>query len=1122
MTQKAQQPQQSQVSLATLIKPDELEVFKYNTQALAEQSERFITEYYPSYISTNEYINSLLKKDSISIINSLTFYKLDECRIDENQSNTQAQNKSSRSGTNLLEYFSKKLQKLFTTAYSIMQPICYGIVSYEGETSLVLGIAPTEKEDKDTIKQIIEGLLPGITLSEFTGKFKNAQQEKLPGNPIAYDKDRYIGCISGVPALKQDGQYLNKDLSSLMRSLNGKNYTIMVMASPVDNLSIQNKIDEAIEIKDKCIQISKQTVSIQQSVANTNTQTNGTAVTNSVNKAVTNNNGVNMSGTLPGAMAGAGVGALAGGPAGAIIGGLAGLFVGKQVNFNKGKAKTTGEGHAETISYSDAVSESISQSGSLAFDVQNGYALELIQMADTVIERLKTGRSIGMWDMTVSYSSDSKIVRDIIQGSLYSEIASGDPNTLPPITFATKDQCMEAGKILKTHATHLLIPDHIEGNQGSQGQGDISSMVTSEELCGICTIPTENVPGFEIKRVKSYPINCPSSTQNDIVIGKVCEFNREINNIQFSMSEDDVVKHTFICGITGSGKTTTVKNLLCNTSKPFLVIEPAKKEYRNIAKDNVTVYTLGRPEINCLRFNPFYIMPGINPQQHVDLLKDLFSASFSFYGPMPYIFEKCLHNIYIKKGWNLTLGFHPHLVNQSNPEELFDSDKIQQKYALDSHRYLFPTMQDLKDEVDSYIENNTDYEGEVKGNIRSAIKSRIDSLCVGAKGYMFNTTQMTDFKQILSSNTVFELEGLADDSDKAFALGLLIIFINEHRQTEKELNGPKQLGLKHILVIEEAHRLLKNVSTEHNEDVGNPKGKAVDHFTNLLAEMRSYGQGVIIAEQIPSKLAPDVIKNSSNKIIHRIVAADDQQVIANTIGISTEDAIHLGINNQGYALCHKGEMALPVLVKVNQTEDEATRTDHSLYKAGMQEKLQSINISIIQNTCNRTIKAWAVKTLNSLLLNQNNNDNALMESGLEDFVSKIENELRIDGVSIIQGIRKDTCIRVCLADIIANLLVNGIYSQKDLPSNKQIKLLNQFIKIPSKKNQYLLLDELEIGYKPQTMKNIAINNLANLLCVEFVTGEDILKKVNEFLIAPNEEITQEVKQKLERRMELCR
>lgn len=227
-------------------------------------------------------------------------------------------------------------------------------------------------------------------------------------------------------------------------------------------------------------------------------------------------------------------------------------------------------------------------------------------------------------------------------------------------------------------------------------------------------------------------------------------------------------------------------------------------------------------------------MPGISPQQHIDLLKDLFSASFALYGPMPYILEKCLYNIYLKKGWNLTLGFHPCLAGENGNVDLFDEDIIKEKYTVMAHKYLFPTMQDLKDEVDYYIENEMTYEGEVKGNIRSAIKARIDSLCVGAKGFMFNTYDVTDFDELFNNNVVLELEGLTDDSDKAFALGLLIIYVNEYRQLKKEISEVN--GLEHILVIEEAHRLLKNVSMENNEDIGNPKGKAVEHWCDTCQE----------------------------------------------------------------------------------------------------------------------------------------------------------------------------------------------------------------------------------------------------------------------------------------------
>jgi len=159
------------------------------------------------------------------------------------------------------------------------------------------------------------------------------------------------------------------------------------------------------------------------------------------------------------------------------------------------------------------------------------------------------------------------------------------------------------------------------------------------------------------------------------------------------------------------------------------------------------------------------------------------------------------------------------------------------------------------------------YEGEIAGNIKTAIKARLDSLCTGAKGYMFNTHDFLDMNQLMQEKAVLELEGLADDADKAFAVGLMVIFVNEYRQTHGRCNT-KESPLSHLLVIEEAHRLLKNTATEKiSEDTGNPKGKAVEHFTNMIAEMRSYGQGVIIAEQIPTKLAPEVIKNSSNKIL---------------------------------------------------------------------------------------------------------------------------------------------------------------------------------------------------------------------------------------------------------------
>ena len=191
----------------------------------------------------------------------------------------------------------------------------------------------------------------------------------------------------------------------------------------------------------------------------------------------------------------------------------------------------------------------------------------------------------------------------------------------------------------------------------------------------------------------------------------------------------------------------------------------------------------------------------------------------------------------------ITLGYHPKLIKLENGTDVFDADYMTKRYNLESSRYLFPTMQDLKDEIDSYIKNEMDYEGEVSGNIKTAMNARLDSLCVGAKGYMFNTNDLPDIQSLLEERVVLELEGLADDSDKAFCVGLFVILINEYRQVYREEHLDESMGLQHLLVIEEAHRLLKNVETEKtSENLGNPKGKAVEHFTNMIAEMRSYGK----------------------------------------------------------------------------------------------------------------------------------------------------------------------------------------------------------------------------------------------------------------------------------------
>ncbi len=315
-----------------------------------------------------------------------------------------------------------------------------------------------------------------------------------------------------------------------------------------------------------------------------------------------------------------------------------------------------------------------------------------------------------------------------------------------------------------------------------------------------------------------------------------------------------------------------------------------------------------------------------------------------------------------------------------------------------------------------------------------------------------------------------------------------------------------------MLVIEEAHRLLKNVSTEKNEDIGNPKGKAVEHFTNMLAEMRSYGQGVIVAEQIPTKLAPDVIKNSSNKIIHRIIAKDDQEVIANTIGVYPKDAIYLGNSKTGYALCHKEGMVQPVIVKIDEVES-GNKSDRDFWSKGIDDKIFNINKSIIKNQLSEYISAWAVKTLVSIMYNPNENE---IFNGLNFAYEEIDNKIYLDSISIIPSnkYKKEDYIKQCIYESIISLLVWGVFSNHKLPEEEFINLINDIIKIPTDEKLLNLNEELKSFYRKEP-KNKSVEIVAGLVSKGYSNNYNITQLIKDFTLKNNNQFVEDVKNYLE-------
>jgi len=279
----------------------------------------------------------------------------------------------------------------------------------------------------------------------------------------------------------------------------------------------------------------------------------------------------------------------------------------------------------------------------------------------------------------------------------------------------------------------------------------------------------------------------------------------------YRISLDDLTKHAVVIGVTGSGKTTTVLNLLDHTvavSTPFLVIEPVKTEYRALRAalgptTDVRIYTLGNETIAPFRFNPFEFelddVPGNGSLlNHIDFLKAVFNAAFILYAPMPYILETALYEVYQDKGWDLSTG-----KNTRMP----DAD------WRNRHLYpIFPTLTDLYNTVE-VVTNRLKYFTEIEQNVKAGLKARIGSLRLGAKGFMLDTPRGIALKDLLSQPTVLELENIGNDDEKTFLMGLFLARLYEYRRlqaAQSRLPG----GLQHLLVIEEAHRLLKQTTTQ--------------------------------------------------------------------------------------------------------------------------------------------------------------------------------------------------------------------------------------------------------------------------------------------------------------------
>ncbi len=348
----------------------------------------------------------------------------------------------------------------------------------------------------------------------------------------------------------------------------------------------------------------------------------------------------------------------------------------------------------------------------------------------------------------------------------------------------------------------------------------------------------------------------------------------------------DLAKHLFVCGMPGSGKSMVTTGLLLQLHArgiPFLVIEPAKYEYgalkalrdhptpmvRAMAAD-LRVYTPGDERASPLRLNPLWHPQWIGRDEHIENVLGNFRAAMPMSGPLPALIGESLERCY------------------------------QRVDGIPSLRNLY--------HASGAVLAEKGYAAEVASNLRGALDVRLGSLTRRAVGRVFDCgTSSPGIDELMSNPTVLELEPLTVEHKCLLTLFILSAVREQLRGVPPATPGDPECrrvpgfpgipglpglpglpgvpgvpgGPRLVIVLEECHNLVgRSVGASASEEQPDPKAFAAEMVSRMLAELRALGVGIVLVDQVPSAVAPQVIKHTAAKLALRQVDREDRDTLA--------------------------------------------------------------------------------------------------------------------------------------------------------------------------------------------------------------------------------------------------
>lgn len=532
------------------------------------------------------------------------------------------------------------------------------------------------------------------------------------------------------------------------------------------------------------------------------------------------------------------------------------------------------------------------------------HALELLEEQ---MKRLEKSTALGMWDFAAYILSEDQTVANNVAYS-YLALTQGEESHMSQTVVNlwrgdVQEEQAKANEIfgyLKDlrHPMFALNPELLENDESFSVYPAVVTATTAlsgKELAYSLNFPQKSIAGLPVFECAEFGrnINSYEETERDFVkLGKIFHMNHT-EQLDAKISLNSLASHTFISGSTGTGKSNTVYEILDEVRKhgvKFLVVEPVKGEYKHIFgnDENVSVYGTNPELSDLLRINPFAFPKGIHVLEHLDRLIEIFNVCWPMYAAMPAVLKNAVERAYEDSGWDLLK-------------------------SINSYGDLYPTFADVTRNIKEIIDSS-EYDNENKGAYKGSLLTRLESLTNGINGMIFTNQAITD-KELFDENVIIDLSRVGSTETKSLIMGMLVLKLQEYRMTHTDsLNNL----LKHVTVPEEAHNILKRTSNEQSMEDSNLVGKSVEMIANGIAEMRTYGEGFIIADQAPGLMDMAVIRNTNTKIIMRLPDFSDRELVGKSANLNDDQITELAKLPKGVAALYQNEWIEPILCKIDQ------------------------------------------------------------------------------------------------------------------------------------------------------------------------------------------------------------